>query len=98
ACTTGSPSPTWSHTTTSTTRPTASPTVTEPATTAPGTAAPKAPPPTQPSSVCADGSRGQCWRPCCCRSACRYYLAGTSAAAPSRGTTTPTATHTKSPC
>ena len=54
-------------------------------------------PPTRASWPCASGRPGPCSPPCCCRSACRCCSAGTSSAAPSRATTTPTARTTRSP-
>ena len=73
------------------------PAATAPATTVPGTAARRAPPPTRPSWPCGSGRPGPCSPPCCCRSACRCCWAGTSSAALSRATTTPTARTTRSP-
>ncbi len=54
-------------------------------------------PTTPPSAPSAAGSSGTSWRRSCCRRASRCSSAATRSAAPSRGTTTPTARTTRSP-
>ena len=96
--TTGSPWPTWSATTASTTRPTARTTGTAPTTTAPGTAASRARPRTTPRSPsCAPGSSATSWSRSSCPRASRCCWPATRSAAPRRATTTPTARTTRSP-
>ena len=51
----------------------------------------------RPSARCGPASSATSWLPCCCPRACRCCWPGTSWAAPSGATTTPTARTTRSP-
>src|ERR1700686_1658195 len=96
-CTTDSPSPISSPTTASTTKPTPKVTATAPTTTAPGTAGPRGQRTTPTCLRCGRIRSGLSLSPCYFRQGCRCCWAGTSSAALSRETTTPTARTTTSP-
>ncbi len=93
--TTASRSPTWSRTTTSTTRPTARTTATATTTTCRGTAASKGRPTTPRCWACAHSSNATSSPRCCCRRACRCCWPATRSAAANAATTTPTARTTR---